>query len=183
MIATTPPFCKAAPVPEEQSPALFHVANLDKRVLGKMRYRWVSASYTAEGQRERGEWVEKSRPPHLDEEAKWFGYTSLRELCRGVLSISREEITDEELAEFFDALDEGKNGACSFFRFLGLLEADPTTGATQPRPRSSRTNRKRSSHSPYRGPPWRPPSGKDFGWRMIDDRPRSRSSFSPAGDF
>lgn len=174
MIATAAYARTAATVPEEPSPALSHVVNLDKRVLGKLRYRWLSASFTAEGQRERKEWIEKSRPPHLDEDATWFRYSSLWELCRNVLSISRDEIIDEELAEFFDALDGGNSGACSFFRFLGLLEADPSRGATHPiRPRSRTNTRKQSLHSPFRGPPWRPPSGKDFGWRMIDDTPRS----------
>ena len=115
---------------------------------------------------------------------------ALRDLVRHVLNVSIEEIAEDELAAFFYALaDQDQNGegrsgggAWSFYKILGLLESDYQRQQEQPRksrerhggsggrsrsrtPTKGRSRKKAVAAEPFQGPPWRPPSTKDIGWR------------------
>ena len=149
---------------------------LSTNTLAKLQHRWVAASYTPEGQEERKNWILRSQPPSLEQDEKWLYYSCFQELCREVLHLNITDVTESELHDFFMALDEKKTGVCSFYRLMGLLEADPNRGSMEkPRPRSSKKEKitaSTSKHPIHQGPPWRPPSKKDFGWRMIDEKPQ-----------
>jgi hypothetical protein len=121
------PSLSAQEPPPERSPSTIRAepVELDARVLEKLRYRWLSASLSLQGQRARHAWVEKYRPPDnlaADDNSLTLG--ALRRLCRSVLQITAMEVSEDELEWFFSALDPEDTGHASFYKLLGLLETE-----------------------------------------------------------
>jgi len=139
--------------------------SLDDRLLGKIKYRWVAASFTYEGQEARREWIAKFRPPALGQDDKWLTLSGLRELIRRVLQLTPVEVNEYEVAEFFSVIDVDDSGYASFYKLLGLLESE-----TLQRPCTSKKQRRRKAKSAGRvaftNAPWKPPGPKDKGWHV-----------------
>ena len=143
------------------------------RVVGRLQYRWVAASLTDEGQDARREWIARFRPPGLEQDDEWLTLAGLRELARRVLQLTPVEVSEDELIALFETLDHDDSGYASFFKLVGILEADtPTTSNAALRgPRRRRKKKPRRPKSAGRSVqftnlPWRNPGPKDKGWQV-----------------
>jgi hypothetical protein len=138
---------------------------LDDRVLGKLRYRWMATTFTPEGLKARRSWMGNFRPPDLEHDEFWLSLPAFRELCRHVLGLLQVEITEDDIEFFFDYLDVENSGRASFYKLVGILEADPTRDYRAAGTGLRFGKRRPKARVSFEGPPWRPP-GRDSASRI-----------------
>lgn len=159
-------YAEAAPL-QRPAPRLEPV-ELDAHVLEKLRYRWRAASCSPQGQRARQAWVAAHTPPdHLAAHDEGLTLGALRALCRRVLELTPAEVSEDDLGWFFGALDVDGSGRASFYKLLGLLEAESpmrllrSAGAGR-RKGGKKTKRPKSAKVAFVQAPWRNPGPNDL---------------------
>jgi hypothetical protein len=147
------------------------MCGIDERVLGKLQYRWMATSFTMQGESARKLWVSRFRPPNFGYDDEWLTLEGMLELIRIVLQFTQSEISDDEIESFFNVLDLDNTGSISFYKLVGLLEADnvPLRQRTSTKYKATKKKRKRKkkkdemmepSSSTFCGPPWKPAGRK-----------------------
>eukprot|EP00615_Pteridomonas_danica_P012189 CAMPEP_0114342950 /NCGR_PEP_ID=MMETSP0101-20121206/10206_1 /TAXON_ID=38822 ORGANISM="Pteridomonas danica, Strain PT" /NCGR_SAMPLE_ID=MMETSP0101 /ASSEMBLY_ACC=CAM_ASM_000211 /LENGTH=581 /DNA_ID=CAMNT_0001477359 /DNA_START=511 /DNA_END=2254 /DNA_ORIENTATION=- len=176
-IVHQPPMSKEAwsPTQEDRKVSrsmLGRVHEIDERVLAKLKYRWMATSFTLQGESARKEWIAKFKPPDLFTDDEWLTLEGTNELIRIVLQFMPFEISDMDVEMFFRAIDIDDSGYISFYKLVGLLEADNTQlrhgrnhhGRKRvKKKKKSKTTKKSSSLGGADGgvvinPPWKPAS-------------------------
>jgi hypothetical protein len=139
------------------------MSDVDERLLRRLKYRWMATSLTLQGESARVDWVAKFKPPDIGHDDNWLTLDGIIELIRHVLQISEYEVSDSEIERFFDIIDYEGYGFTSFYKFVGLLEADnvpsrPMRKIWKRRKNSKKKKKKRDQlEGMFEQPPWVPP--------------------------
>jgi hypothetical protein len=157
----------AEPLPQRPPAPRTKPVEFDAHVLEKLRYRWLASSFSPQGQRARHAWVATHQPPDrlaADDEALTLG--ALRALCRSVLQLTPMEVSEGELDWFFCALNHDGSGRASFYKLLGLLEAEspirPLRSSGAGRRKGGKKKRPKSAKVSFVQVPWRNPGPSDL---------------------